>query len=315
MRDNVADAGTEPYMGAVLFWSPDIISRKVPAANPSVDFGPATWGDANLGENIEYGQDNYIYVRMHNRGNAPDNVTVSAYWTNASGFIHPGTWNLIETLNVDNVLPGEYRVAGPIIWPKADIPAVGHYCLIGVVNSVRDPIVIPGAFSTVSDYLDFVRNHNNICYRNITVIDALPDAPTPPYAFLLRGLPETSRHFRLEVRHRLPKGTKVEVKIGRKLRQLEHTKTMKIIPIVIQHDESMTIFQLNDYHPLIVENIFIKRNAAVPVELRIKLPRDVTEGEYLLHADQHMGDLHLGRVNYLVRIIKQKPERKYSRKK
>ena len=106
--------------------------------DPNIEFGVAHWGEADLGENIKHGQDNYIYVRMYNRGNVSDAVTVSVYWTEAGGFIHPNTWNLIGTLVINNVLPGEHRVEGPITWPKDQIPVAGHYCLIGVVNSERD---------------------------------------------------------------------------------------------------------------------------------------------------------------------------------
>ncbi len=310
MRDNVADTGTEPYMGGVLCWSPDIIARKSAVANPSVTFGPTTWGDANLGEKIEFGQDNYIYVRMHNRGNAPDDVTISVYWTNASGFLHPSTWNLLGTLTVNNVLPGEYRVDGPVIWPAAQVPTVGHYCLIGVVNSARDPITIPGAFSTVTDYLDFVRNHNNICYRNIDVEDVLPGAPVPPYAFLLRGLPEKAAHFRLEVRHRLPRGAKAEVEVAKRLPRFEDIEEIEAKPFPIRYLAPRALFLLKDHRPLIVDEILLKRNAAVPVEIRINLPDDVPAGEYLVHADQYLGDAHLGRVNYMLRIGKRQLKRK-----
>lgn len=310
MRDNVNDTGTEPYMGGVLCWSPDIIARKSLVTNPSIDFGLVTWGDANLGEKIEYGQDNYIYVRMYNRGNAPDDITISVYWTDASGFMHPSTWNLLGTLTVNNVLPGEYRVAGPVIWPAAQVPAVGHYCLIGVVNSTRDPITIPGAFSTVTDYLNFIRNHNNICYRNTDVEDMLPGVPVPPYTFMLRGLPKKTAHFRLEVRHRLPKGAKVEVEVAKRLRHFERIEETKAKPLPIRYLASKALFQLKDYRPLILDKILLKRDIAVPVEIRVKLSKNVPPGEYLIYADQYMGDRHLGRVNYMLRVGKHQLKRK-----
>jgi hypothetical protein len=310
MRDNVADTGTEPYMGAVLCWSPDIIARKNTVVNPSVDFGPLTWGDANLTEKIELGQDNYIYVRMHNRGNAPDNVTVSVYWTSASGFLHPSTWNLLDTLTADNVIPGEYRVAGPVVWPAAQVPPIGHYCLIGVVNSARDPITIPGAFSTVSDYLDFVRSHNNICYRNVDVEEVLPDAPVPPYTFLLRGLPDKAAYFRMEVRHRLPKNVKLEVELGKSLRRFERIEEKKARPFPIRYLKPKTIFKLKDYRPLIINDIQLKQNAAVPVQIRIKIPKDTPVGEYMIHADQYLGNEHLGRINYMLRVGKHRSKGK-----
>ena len=288
----------------MLCWSPDIIARKSTVADPEASFGSATWDDAYLSEKIEFGQQNYVYVRMHNRGNAPDDVTVSVYWTDAGGFLHPATWNLLGKLNVNNILPGEHRVAGPVIWPKDQVPVVGHYCLIGVVNSTRDPITIPGAFATVSDYLDFVRNHNNICYRNTDVEDVLPDVPLAPYTFLLRGLLERAAYFRLEVHHRLPEGAEVEVEIAQRLQPFERLEVIKAKPHPIRYLAPKTLFRLRDQRPLMVDKILLKQNAAVPVEIRVKLPARVQPGVYLIHADQYMGDAHLGRVNYVLRAGK-----------
>ncbi len=304
LRDNVADTGSEPYMGGVLCCSPDIISRKGPVADPSADFGPAAWGDANLGENIEFGQDNYVYVRMHNRGNAPDDVTIVVYWTNASGFIYPATWNILGTLNVNNVLPGEHRVAGPIIWPAAQVPPVGHYCMIGVVNSVRDPVAVPGTFASVSEYLDFVRNHNNICYRNADVVDAVPGAPAPPYTFFLRGLPDQAAHFRLEIRHRLPKDAQAAVEVGKSLRGFERMEEVRKKNALIRYLAPKTLLPIKEGVPLIIDEIPLKMKEEVPVKIYVEMPKNAPRGDYMIYADQYLREKHLGRVNYILRVRK-----------
>ena len=305
MRDNIADTGAEPYMGAVLCWSPDIIARNNLVTDPDTTFGAATWGDANLGENIEFGQDNFIYARMQNRGNVPDDVTVSLYWTQAAGFLHPSTWNLLGTLNVNNILPGEHAVAGPLVWPSAQIPSVGHYCMIGVVNSARDPITIPGSFATVSSYLDFVRNHNNICYRNMEVVNAVPGTPLPPYTFLLRGLLEKTERFRLEIRHQLPKHAAIEIELAKPLERFERMLEVEGKHGPIKRLAPNTQIQMKGMRPLIIDDILLKRNDAVPVKMHIQIPKDTPQGEYLIYADQYLGRTHLGRVNYLVRVGKQ----------
>ena len=309
MRDNVADTGTEPYVGATLCWSPDVIVKLAPVANPQAAFGVATWGDANLGDTVELGQDNYVYARMHNRGNAPDDVTIDLYWTIASGFLHPATWNHLGTLIEAGIDPGEHRVSGPVVWPQADVPALGHYCLIGVVNSVRDPVSIPGAFSSVTDYLDFVRNHNNICYRNMNVVDAVPGGPPVAASFVLRGLPRRAAKFRLEVRHRLPQGVKLKVRIQTpipRFERFEPVKKGKSTRTDLRRLAPRTEFAIREYRPLIVPDIPVRRAAAVPVEVKVAVPRKTRPGEYLLHADQFLGTRHLGRVNVLLRVGKPK---------
>lgn len=304
MRDNISDTGAEPYMGGVLCWSPDIIARTSIVADPATAFGPATWGDANLGENVEFGQDNYVYARMQNRGNVADDVEVSLYWTEAAGFLHPATWNLLGVLNVNNIQPGDQVVAGPVVWPSAQVPATGHYCLIGVVNSARDPIAVPGAFATVSDYLDFVRNHNNICYRNMEVVDAVPGAPVPPYGFLLRGLPERTKRFRLEVRHQLPGKAEVEVAVAKPLEGYERIVEIKSKRGRIERLAPETRLRMKGRKPLAIDGILLKRNEELPVEIRVRILKDTPLGEYLIHADQYLEGKHLGRVNYLIRVAK-----------
>jgi len=80
MRDNLADTGIEPSTGPILYRSPDIIPRNNEVNDPLAEFGPASWEDEYLGENIRHGQNNFIYIRLNNRGNAPDSVNVSLYW-------------------------------------------------------------------------------------------------------------------------------------------------------------------------------------------------------------------------------------------
>ncbi|MCP4229467.1 MAG: S8 family serine peptidase [bacterium] len=311
MRDNVLDTGTEPYMGSVLCYSPDIFARPAAAADPATEFGVASWNDYNLGSTIEWGQDNFVYVRMENRGNAPDDVTVTVYWAEAGSFIHPSTWTLIGTLNANNIGPGERRVEGPLLWPQATIPADGtHCCLIGVVNSARDPITIPGAFTSVADYLDFIRNHNNICYRNANVVDVVPGTPAPPFDFDVNGSPEKGEHFRLEIRHRLPKGAKVEVVVGRPLRRFETIENRKGLPFPVRILDRETGFHLKGNRPLILDDLFVRRRGVLRVEFRVKLREDVTPGEYMVYADQFTGKVHLGRVNYVLRVGKGRVKQK-----
>jgi hypothetical protein len=176
--------------------------------------------------------------------------------------------------------------------------------MIGVVNSARDPITIPGTFSSVSDYLDFVRNHNNICYRNMNVVDAVPGAPIPPYSFLLRGLPMEAARFRLEVRHQLPRNARIEFELAKPLERFERIEQTKGKQGIIKRLAPYTRIQIKDRRPLIIDDILLKRNDAIPVKMQLQIPKDTQPGEYLIHADQYLGRSHLGRVNYLVRVVK-----------
>ncbi|GMR08908.1 MAG: hypothetical protein BMS9Abin26_1918 [Gammaproteobacteria bacterium] len=169
VRDNLADTGEEPYGGAYLWASPDIINRTSLSANPAVEFADMTLD--NLWENVEFGQDNYIYVRLQNRGNMNGDATINVYFSAATSFGDPASWIYIDTLPESGIVPGTTRIAGPITFPSALIPSPGHYCMIAVISDVLDPAPDHTLIASLTDYLDYVRNSNNIAYRNMDVVD------------------------------------------------------------------------------------------------------------------------------------------------
>jgi hypothetical protein len=302
MRDHISDTGEEPFGGALLCRSPDIIPRQNPVPDPEAVFGAGAWDDGNLGQPVEAGQDNHVYVRIANRGNAPDDVSVSVYWTPASSFPHPAAWNLIGTLEVPGVVPGEHRVAGPVAWPAESIPPTGHFCLVAVVDSVRDPLELPDAFSSVQAYLDFVRLHNNLCYRNVEVVDVTPDAPPPSYSFLMRGLPRKAARFRLAVHHRLPPGGEIDTEIRKRLPGRVGTDVLKAGRRRVKRRPDLSTFRAQDARPLHVRDIPLYRMEEVEVRISIRLPRNAAPGRYRIYADQFWGKAQLGRVNLDLRV-------------
>jgi bacillolysin len=169
VRDNLVDNGAEPYPGGYLWASPDIINRTAPDANPNVTF--ANLGNDSLWQNIEYGQDNTVYVRLQNRGPQNGDATINVYLSAATTFGTPASWTHVGTLLETGIVPGTLRVSGPLTFPSALIPSPGHYCMIAVVTSTLDPAPDTSLIATVSDYLDYVRGTNNIAYRNMDVVD------------------------------------------------------------------------------------------------------------------------------------------------
>lgn len=169
VRDNLADNGVEPYGGGYLWASPDIINRTAPVANPATAF--ANLNDDALWQNVEYGQDNTVYVRLQNRGPQAGDATVNVYFSPGGAFGTPASWIHVGTIAAPSIAPGAMAIAGPLTFPSALIPAPGHYCMIAVVSSSLDPAPDTNLINTVTEYLDFVRGTNNIAYRNMDVVD------------------------------------------------------------------------------------------------------------------------------------------------
>jgi neutral peptidase B len=192
VRDNLADTGAEPYTGTYLYASPDVINRTNPSPNPSVEF--ADLGNDSLWQNIKYGQENSIYIRLQNRGPADGDATINVYLATATTFGTPAVWQPIGTLTAAGIAPGAMEVVGPLPFPAAQIPAPGHYCMIAVVSSSLDPAPDHTLINTVPAYLDYVRDTNNIAYRNMDVDGLVPGKPGK-FEFVMRGIGHDVEQF------------------------------------------------------------------------------------------------------------------------
>ncbi len=218
LRDNPADTGAVPVSGSIS-GSPDVIVRPSAVANPTAEFGEGSGNEnsSTLGFEVEAGQDNFIYVRMKNRGTSDANgVTATVYWSEVSTLVTPDMWHLVGTTAPANVPQGDTLVvAGPLTWAVADIPATGHYCFVAVLDHPQDQAPpLPGPLDW-DDFRALIRNHNNVTWRNFNVIDEIPDPSEDPaeFAFLIAGAPDRARVFDLEIIQRLPKGAEVWLEV------------------------------------------------------------------------------------------------------
>lgn len=221
LRDNVGDTGVVPSTGSISS-SPDIIARPAAVADPQMAFGQGsgTENSNTLGYEVEAGQNNYIYARMKNRGAADANdVTATVYWSEVSTLVTPDMWTLVGTTPAVNVPQGDTLVVtDPITWADADIPGTGHYCLVGILHHPGDPAPpLPGP-TDWDGFLSFIRNLNNVTWRNFNVVDDDPSVAEDPaeMPFIIAGAPDRRRVFDLEIVQHLGKGARVwlEVPMG-----------------------------------------------------------------------------------------------------
>ena len=208
VRDYVGDVGDVPSTGTLCL-SPDVIVVPNPVAASAMSFGEAsgTENDDTLGSQVLTGQDNFIYVRMQNRGGfVADAVRATAYWSPPATLATPNLWNLIGTSLPVTVPVGDTLVVAPAItWPAAQIPPTGHCCLVVTIDHPLDPAPsTPGAgVSTWADFLSLISNENNIAWRNIDVVN-LPATGAAQVEFLIVGAPDKPRKFDFEIIQQLP---------------------------------------------------------------------------------------------------------------
>jgi len=160
MADSKGDKGVEPNKVSRRFWlSPDIWIR-------NKEDGVERY------QNVEAGQDNYIYVRARNRGTATaNNTTIEVYRSIPSmGNRWPKSWDFVGKTNIATIEPNATQKVA-IRWDKKDIPKPGHYCFYVRVLNEDDPM----KSSERVDSLANMRNNNGVVSRNFNVVDLLKD--------------------------------------------------------------------------------------------------------------------------------------------
>jgi hypothetical protein len=210
IRDAVGDLGETPYVGGRLSASPDIIVRKSnlagndPVPSPMMTFGPNTANRDDLGSEVELGQDNFIYVRMKNRGNISiPSATATVYWANAATLITPDQWTRIgQTASVMVPQGSGIAVTPGLRWRAADLPPPGHYCFIAVLDGVSDPapVLPPNANFGMAEFVNLIRNNNNVAWRNFNVVNTVSDMRgMARFGFFIAGGPREEAEFNFEI--------------------------------------------------------------------------------------------------------------------
>jgi hypothetical protein len=89
---------------------------------------------------------------------------------------------------------------------------------VAILDQASDPappIPASGPGFDWNAFVNLVRSHNNITWRNFNVVDVLPDPSADPAVldFLIAGSPDAARQFDLEVIQRMPQRARVELEV------------------------------------------------------------------------------------------------------
>ncbi len=157
-------------------------------------------------ENPEKGNQNRVYVQVHNRGPLPaENVTVKVMtagasaglpdlpadfwsaWPNSAG---DANWTPVGTpKNLTTLEPLRPTVLQWDWTPPASADA--HSCMLVVIDSLSDPV--PASTKTLFNIGQLVTTDKRAGLKNLHVVNLLPDAimPVPFYLHGSRGLPSS----------------------------------------------------------------------------------------------------------------------------
>ncbi len=177
MKDTWADTGAEPNpntAGEDMWKSPYIWNRTAQ---------DVTKTKQHEHQNPEAGAPNWVYAKLHNNGSAPAAGQLQFYIAKASsGFTWTGNWTQIGAVPVTVPANGVAIAEAP--WtPPAVTNGDSHYCMIARWVSSGDPMHTP---ETADINYNTVQN-NNIVWRNMNIVDLMPDKPVD-VSFLFRNI-------------------------------------------------------------------------------------------------------------------------------
>ena len=278
IADNEVDAGAVP--SSAPFWnSPDIWIRN---------------NDDNglTHQNTIRGRDNYIYIRVRNRGVAEAiNLIVRAYITTWAGteFTHPADWiplnptgggaislpgtYLIGENTVANLFPGSSQII-KMKWQASLIPndTNWHPCILAESSPNDGP----------SSYGMHVWNNNNLAQKNITIVNAAAQAKIV-FPFLISNAFGTTKITSIELRKiKCP----IQVKASLIFNLHEGIDIKAVNDFKIKHLKDKDIFMLNPEANIGRITFSQQKVKRIPVTLVFEKPKLPIKNSFLFEVIQ-----------------------------
>lgn len=217
IKDGVNDTGAEPNTITPVMWTSNDIWIRNNDDNGITHQNPEYKTPQTI-NGVTSTAPNYIYVRIKNKScvNARTGNTLTINWAKANtSLFWPQHWDgslfnnngiVLGAELAPVTLPGipageEHIVKIPWVVPNPNdyLPGTGagstnpwHFCLLARIDGSADPM---GAFTANPN--EMVRNHNNMAWKNLTVVDLETNRTT---ATVMVGNPSnTERTFTLEL--------------------------------------------------------------------------------------------------------------------
>lgn len=299
IRDFIGDVGN-PHGVSFVCASPDIIPLQATVTNPQSTYGAGSGTEnvSGLGDDIEAGQDNYLYVRVSNRGGAPaNNVTATVYWSPPATLVTPNLWTLIGSDTIPIVPNGNVlTVSNPITWQASNIPGPGHYCFVTLIGTANDPAPVPASIQNWNDYILFIQNNNNAAWRNFNVVNIQPRISEPIFLpFLAPGAFDIARPMRLEVMSRLPQGSRVWLEVPVELADVLQPRSPEI---KLDARRRLARLPINPYGSSRMKEVLFAANSRTQMQLVVDIPKNLRENAYEIYVRQMYENQEVGRVTW-----------------
>lgn len=294
IRDNLEDDGSEPLRGGNISASPDIILRNKISLDPQGDFGaPDAMTKDDLSQLVEKGQDNFIYLRVQNRGPGDGSGTASVYWAKPSTLPQPKDWTRIgASVSIPAVKPGSVAVVGPVVWRSIEIPEIEHYCFVAIIDSTDDKAPDHTSISSIDAYYRLIREKNNVTWKNFDVIDAVAGSKRFLHVDLSGG-PHRSIQSDLKIDvGALPSDATVSLRLSRHLLDRAFFDGVTLA----QQSEREAELSVTPARTCRLAGMSLGASKVYRAVLEIVFPEHA-KGNYLVSLSQEVSGLEMGRVS------------------
>ena len=302
IRDSLADAGVEPSSGG-LSASPDIIVRKSAVADPGAEFGDITVEPSS--DTVEIGNDNFIYVRVHNRGGQASDGVVRLYAAPLTTTCAPSLWNFIDEVDIPGIPAYGFKVSDAVTWPDVADPGTGnHFCIVAVCGNTGDPFPDVSMIDSSGDFIKFMRNCNNIAYRNLTFENVLPDG-WGIIPFVMKGFHEKRPEYHLKLdAAALPLGSSVELRTRKRWLAAKTVKLEAIKKIAAARTNQESRLRVGAKYIGIVHNLRIPGAVTPLFHLHIRISAGAKHGDvFPVRIIQYRGLEEMGRITVMLRCL------------
>jgi subtilisin family serine protease len=302
IRDSLTDDGTVPYLNEPLCFSPDIIVRQNTTNNPQIDFSDMTIDPGS--DPVALGKPNYIYVRVHNKGISESKIHVRLYYAPLSTSCTPDQWTYINQYDFFNVAPNASAISNEILWENVPIPGtVDHYCLIASIEGVQDPHPDPRDITSSLEYMDFIRNKNNISYRNLVFEQVLPNTilPIPFYMFGFNN-DEAKSKLRI-IKHKGSENVPIELRLPIGLLKKSPLHLSNLYEIKGEKSDEYRNFKLRKCKNASINELIFPKGLNIS-SLSIRIPENSTpRTNFHFSVQQLIGEKVLGDFQIIVQVL------------
>jgi len=179
IRDGVDDDG---HVGSVSWGgrSPDIIVVQAPAPDPGTSFRDLS--DPRSGDQVRYGVQNHIYVRVHNRTLSPVNAEVRLYRVPGNVLDPAAVWPVLDIEDVVNIPPLGWGLTPAMTWNPGPGPVAStappEACLLLAIARrqgdppprLENPQTFAGFWRLVGDRDSQLARFNSIALRGLLIV-------------------------------------------------------------------------------------------------------------------------------------------------